>query len=306
MKDVHVSVMAEEICEWMNLRQGGVYVDCTVGAGGTTRRIIEKAGKNAFVIALDRDREAIALSRKNLEIYQSSVKLFHGNFSHIGEVIQKAGFKQVDGIVFDLGVSSWQLDQSERGFSFLQDGPLDMRMDSAQALTAEELVNHLPEKELADLIFKYGEERFSRRIARGVVQARMVNPIRTTRTLVKIIEESVPGVYRRGRLHPATRTFQALRIAVNQELDILEGALRTAVDFLRGGGRLCVISFHSLEDRIVKHTFRALAEKGHALVTILTKKPLRPSKEEVQHNSRARSAKLRVAERLNVLEEPIP
>ena len=306
MKDVHVSVMAEEICEWMNLRQGGVYVDCTVGAGGTTRRIIEKAGKNAFVIALDRDREAIALSRKNLEIYQSSVKLFHGNFSHIGEVIQKAGYKQVDGIVFDLGVSSWQLDQSERGFSFSQDGPLDMRMDSAQALTAEELVNHLPEKELADLIFKYGEERFSRRIARGVVQARMVNPIRTTRTLVKIIEESVPGVYRRGRLHPATRTFQALRIAVNQELDILEGALRTAVDFLRGGGRLCVISFHSLEDRIVKHTFRALAEKGHALVTILTKKPLRPSKEEVQHNSRARSAKLRVAERLNVLEEPIP
>jgi len=306
MKDVHVSVMAEEICEWMNLRQGGVYVDCTVGAGGTTRRIIEKAGKNAFVIALDRDREAIALSRKNLEIYQSSVKLFHGNFSHIGEVIQKAGFKQVDGIVFDLGVSSWQLDQSERGFSFSQDGPLDMRMDTTQALTAEELVNHLPEKELADLIFKYGEERFSRRIARGVVQARMVNPIRTTRTLVKIIEESVPGVYRRGRLHPATRTFQALRIAVNQELDILEGALRTAVDFLRGGGRLCVISFHSLEDRIVKHTFRALAEKGHALVTILTKKPLRPSKEEVQHNSRARSAKLRVAERLNVLEEPIP
>jgi len=306
MKDVHVSVMAEEICEWMNLRQGGVYVDCTVGAGGTTRRIIEKAGKNAFVIALDRDREAIALSRKNLEIYQSSVKLFHGNFSHIGEVIQKAGFKQVDGIVFDLGVSSWQLDQSERGFSFSQDGPLDMRMDTTQALTAEELVNHLPEKELADLIFKYGEERFSRRLARGVVQARMVNPIRTTRTLVKIIEESVPGVYRRGRLHPATRTFQALRIAVNQELDILEGALRTAVDFLRGGGRLCVISFHSLEDRIVKHTFRALAEKGHALVTILTKKPLRPSKEEVQHNSRARSAKLRVAERLNVLEEPIP
>lgn len=306
MKEAHVSVMAEEICEWMNPRPGGVYVDCTVGAGGTTRRIIEKAGNNAFVIALDRDREAIALSRKNLEVYKSSVKLFHGNFSHIGEIIQKAGFKQVDGVVFDLGVSSWQLDQSERGFSFSQDGPLDMRMDTTQTLTAEELVNHLPEKELADLIFRYGEERFSRRIARGVVQARMVNPIRTTRTLVRIIEESVPRMYRKGRLHPATRTFQALRIAVNQELDILEGALRTAVDFLKGGGRLCVISFHSLEDRIVKHTFRAMAEKGHAMVTILTKKPLRPGEEEVQHNPRARSAKLRVAERLNFLEECIP
>ena len=306
MENVHVPVMAEEVCEWMNISPHGIYVDCTVGAGGTTRKILEKSQNNATVIALDRDREAIALSRKNLEGYKSSVKLFNGNFSHLAEFIAEAGVKQVDGIVFDLGVSSWQLDQPNRGFSFTQDGPLDMRMDATQVLTAEQMVNQASEKELADLIFRYGEERFSRRIARGVVQARSVNPIRTTLALVKVIENSVPGVYRRGRLHPATRTFQALRIAVNHELDILEGALRSAVDCLKVGGRLCVISFHSLEDRIVKHTFRALAEKGKAIVSILTKRPLRPSEEEVRHNPRARSAKLRVVERLASAEGILP
>ena len=304
--NVHISVMAKEIGEWLVLRPGGVYVDGTVGGGGTTRKIIERSGNNAVVIALDRDPEAIALSRKNLECFQHSVKLFHGNFFHIGEFIEKSGFEQVDGIVFDLGVSSWQLDQPERGFSFLQDGPLDMRMDTTQSLTAEELVSHLPEKELADLIFRYGEERYSRRIARSVVLARSIGPIQTTRALVKIIEEAVPGAYRRGRLHPATRTFQALRIAVNQELDVLEGALRAAVKFLKVGGRLCVISFHSLEDRIVKHTFRAMAEKGRAIMKILTKKPLLPSEEEVRQNPRARSAKLRVIERLELSEGIMP
>ncbi len=306
MKDVHVPVMAEEVCEWMNLRPDGVYVDCTVGAGGTTRRILEKSGKNAVILALDRDREAVTLSRKNLEAYQSSVKFFHGNFSHMTEIIEKSGFKQVDGIVFDLGVSSWQIDRPDRGFSFSQDGPLDMRMDVTQPLTAEVLVNQSSEKELADLIFRYGEERFSRRIARGVVHARAVNPIQTTGALVKVIEASVPGIYRRGRLHPATRTFQALRIAVNQELDILEEALRSAVGCLKVGGRLCVISFHSLEDRIVKHTFRAMAEKGKAMVRVLTKKPLLPGQEEVRHNPRARSAKMRVVERLSLSEGALP
>ncbi|MDR4493928.1 MAG: 16S rRNA (cytosine(1402)-N(4))-methyltransferase RsmH [Nitrospirales bacterium] len=296
---MHNSVLVEEICKWIDPHPQGVYVDCTLGLGGTTRRILEIAGKNAVVIGLDRDCEAIALSKDTLKDYADSMVFCHGNFSHIEYFIKKAGFHEVDGIVFDLGVSSWQLDQPERGFSFMQDGPLDMRMDNTQRLTAEDLVNKISEQELADLIFQYGEERFSRRIARGVIRARALNPIKTTHVLVKIIEDSVPGAYRRGRLHPATRTFQALRIAVNQELDILTGALQSAVNVLKIGGRLCVVSFHSLEDRIVKHTFRAMTGKEHGMVSILTKKPLIPNEEEVRRNPRARSAKLRVVERLD-------
>ncbi|MGD9850545.1 MAG: 16S rRNA (cytosine(1402)-N(4))-methyltransferase RsmH [Nitrospirales bacterium] len=306
MKNVHNPVLVEEICQWINPHPWGVYVDCTLGLGGTTRRILDIAGNNAVVIGLDRDSEAIALSKNTLKIYGNAIRFYHGNFSHLGDFINKSGFHEVDGIVFDLGVSSWQLDQPERGFSFMQDGPLDMRMDNTQRMTAEGLVNQIPEKELADLIFQYGEERFSRRIARGVVRARTLNPIKTTRALVKVIEDSVPGVYRRGRLHPATRTFQAIRIAVNQELDILEGALQSAVNFLKVGGRLCVVSFHSLEDRIVKHTFRAMAGKEQGMVRILTKKPLLPSEAEVHRNPRARSAKLRVAERLEFQKGAMP
>jgi len=303
---VHEPVLVDEICNWINPHPQGVYVDCTLGLGGTTRRILEKAGPSAVVICLDRDCEAIALSKNSLKDYENTIFFNHGNFSHLGDFIKKSGFIEVDGIVFDLGVSSWQLDQAERGFSFMQDGPLDMRMDKTQRQTAEDLVNKIPERDLADLIFKYGEERFSRRIARGVVRARNLNPIKTTRALVKVIEESVPGAYRRGRLHPATRTFQALRIAVNQELEILEEALRSAARFLKVGGRLCVVSFHSLEDRIVKHTFRAMAGKEHRMLSILTKKPLLPGEEEVRRNPRARSAKLRVAERLEYQKGAMP
>lgn len=303
---MHNAVLVEEICQWLKPHPQGVYVDCTLGLGGTTNRILEAARNNAVVIGLDRDCEAIALSKNTLRAYEGAIRFYHGNFSHLGDFIRNAGFHEVDGIVFDLGVSSWQLDKPERGFSFMQDGPLDMRMDNTQRMTAEGLVNQIPEKELADLIFQYGEERFSRRIARAVVRARALNPIKTTGALVKVIEDSVPGVYRRGRLHPATRTFQALRIAVNQELEILEGALQNAVKFLKVGGRLCVVSFHSLEDRIVKHTFRAMAGKEHGMVSLLTKKPLRPSEEEVRRNPRARSAKLRVAERLEFQKGAMP
>lgn len=192
-----------------------------------------------------------------------------------------------------------QLDQPVRGFSFSQDGPLDMRMDQTQTLTAEELVNRLPEKELADLIFHFGEERYSRRIAKSIVRARVKCPITTTGALVKVIEEAVPPFYKWGRVHPATRTFQALRIAVNQELEILEKSLKAAIGLLNIGGRICVVSFHSLEDRIVKHTFRSMSAPNNPLLRILTKKPVVPSEEETHNNPRARSAKLRVAQRVN-------
>lgn len=205
----------------------------------------------------------------------------------------------VDGALFDLGVSSPQLDNANRGFSFQEDGPLDMRMDQSTGTTAGQLVNTLPESELADLIFQYGEERFSRRIARAIVRARERQALASTQDLTRVIKDSVPAAYRHGRIHCATRTFQALRIAVNRELDVLEPAVRDAVDMLRPGGRIAVISFHSLEDRIVKHTFRALSERPHPKVKVLTKRPDIPSEAECLANPRARSAKLRVAERLS-------
>lgn len=201
-------------------------------------------------------------------------------------------------MLFDLGVSSAQLDRPERGFSFLADGPLDMRMDQGGGPTAADLLARLSEKELADLIYRYGEERYSRRIARAIARVRVHRPLRTTGDLAAVIQGAVPPSYRRGRLHPATRTFQALRIAVNRELEVLEGALREAAAVLAPGGRLCVISFHSLEDRIAKQTFRTLSRGATACLRVLTKKPVVPSDREVRENPRARSAKLRVAERL--------
>ena len=201
-------------------------------------------------------------------------------------------------MVFDLGVSSFQLDQPERGFSFSLNGPLDMRMDQTQGVTAADLVNSLPEKELADVIFSYGEERYSRRIARAIVQARKTGLIQTTQALVAILESALPLAYKKGRLHFATRTFQALRIRVNRELDVLEPALRDSIELLKEGGRVCVVAFHSLEDRIVKHTFRSMARGAHPRIGLLTKKPVIPGEPEIRQNPRARSAKLRVVERL--------
>jgi 16S rRNA (cytosine1402-N4)-methyltransferase len=298
MNDVHIPVLVEEICFWLNPLPGGVYVDCTVGIGGTSLKILEKTGKNAHIIGLDRDCQAVALAKKTLSQYESSVNILHGNFSHIRDFVQESGYEKVDGVVFDLGVSSLQLDQAERGFSFSLSGPLDMRMDQTQKVTAADLVNHLPEKELADVIFTYGEERYSRRIARAIVQARGAGLIQTTQALVSILEGALPFAYKKGRLHFATRTFQALRIRVNRELDLLEPALRDAIDLLKDGGRVCAVAFHSLEDRIVKQTFRSLAQKEHPKVALLVKKPVIPSVLEIQQNPRARSAKLRVAERL--------
>ncbi len=299
MNNVHTSVLSEEICDWLNLRSHGIYVDCTLGAGGLSYAILNRLSGNAHILAVDRDSEAVAYAKKVLSPYQSSLTFINGNFSHISDYTKNLGFECVDGIVFDLGVSSMQLDQPGRGFSFGSEGPLDMRMDQRQGPTAADLVNSLPEPDLAQLIYSLGEERYSRRIAREIVQARKTRVFRTTQDLVSAIYLAVPSSYRHGRIHFATRTFQALRIRVNQELDLLEPALRNAIRILKVGGRMCVVAFHSLEDRIVKHTFRSLAKTIPPSVAVLTKKPITPSEQEIQSNPRARSGKLRVITRLS-------
>ncbi len=300
MKSVHVPVLAEEICHWLGPKSGGVYVDCTLGVGGTSLKILESSGSNAHILGLDRDPEALALAEKNLESFGSQVKFFNGNYSHIVEFVHQAGLEKVDGVVFDLGVSSLQLDSPERGFSFTADGPLDMRMNQTEGPTAADLIKVLPEKELADVFFEYGEERFSRRIARAIVESRKTFPMETTQALVAVIKGAVPSAYRKGRIHCATRTFQALRIRVNQELELLQPALQSSVSLLKEGGRICVVAFHSLEDRVVKHTFRAMAGKDNPSLSILTKRPLTADQEEIDQNPRSRSAKLRVAQRVAV------
>lgn len=298
-KSRHVSVFLDEITAWLVTDRSETFVDGTVGYGGHSERLLERAGDGTVLIGIDRDEEALAYSRNRLARFGSRAILLKGNFVDVRQLLRSVDIPEVDGALFDLGVSSPQLDDSNRGFSFREDGPLDMRMDQSTGMTAGELVGRLPESELADLIFQYGEERFSRRIARAIVRARERNALSSTQELTAVIKESVPVAYRHGHIHCATRTFQALRIAVNRELDVLEPAIRDAVDMLRPGGRLAVISFHSLEDRIVKHTFRSLAERPHPKVAVLTKRPQVPSEAECQANPRARSAKLRVAERLS-------
>jgi 16S rRNA (cytosine1402-N4)-methyltransferase len=295
----HIPVMSKEVLFWLIQEGGRTYLDCTVGYSGHAEKILEASGPNSRLIGLDRDAVAIAASREKLSRFGDRVLLFHGHFVDLKRHLTVSGIGQVDGILFDLGVSSPQLEEPARGFSFQGDGPLDMRMDQSMSRTAADLLNQWPEAQLADAIFQFGEERFSRRIARAIVRARERHPLATTRELVSVIEDAVPANYRHGRLHCATRTFQAIRIAVNQELDCLEPALRDAVDVLSPGGRLCVISFHSLEDRIVKHTLRALSSKDDPALVVLTKKPQVPAREESDRNPRSRSAKLRAAQRVS-------
>ena len=295
----HISVMSEEVLFWLVREDSRTYLDCTVGYSGHAEKILEASGPDSRLIGLDRDAAAIAASQKRLARFGDRVLLLHGHFMDLKQHLTVSGIGQVDGILFDLGVSSPQLEEPTRGFSFQVDGPLDMRMDQSMSGTAADLVNEWPEAQLADAIFQFGEERFSRRIARAIVRARERHPLATTRELVSVIEGSVPANYRHGRLHCATRTFQAIRIAVNQELDSLDPALRDAADVLSPGGRLCVISFHSLEDRIVKHTLRALSGKNDPALVVLTKKPQIPSREESDRNPRSRSAKLRTAQRVS-------
>jgi 16S rRNA (cytosine1402-N4)-methyltransferase len=291
--------MLKEALFWLVQENGRTYLDCTVGYSGHAEKILEVSGPESRLIGIDRDVMAIAASRKRLARFGDRVFLLHGHFVDLKRHLTFCGIGQVDGILFDLGISSPQLEEPARGFSFQGDGPLDMRMDQSMSGTAADLVNSWPEAQLADTIFQFGEERFSRRIARAIVRARKRHLLATTNELVSVIEGAVPAHYRHGRLHCATRTFQAIRIAVNHELDCLDPALRDAADVLSPGGRLCVISFHSLEDRIVKHTLRALSSKDDPALMVLTKKPQIPTKEESDRNPRSRSAKLRAAQRVS-------
>jgi 16S rRNA (cytosine1402-N4)-methyltransferase len=268
-----------------------------VGYGGHAEALLDGMASDGKLLGIDRDEEALTVCRERLSRFGERVVLIKGSFVDMPQHVRQAGISATDGVLLDLGVSSRQLDDPRRGFSFQTEGPLDMRMDQSSGETAADLVNRLSEHELADVIYRYGEERYSRRIARAIVRARAAEPLRTTQALAEVIRSAVPASYRHGRIHCATRTFQALRIAVNREIEMLEPALRNAVDVLQPGGRLAVISFHSLEDRIVKQTFRALSQVDNARLTVLTKKPQVPTEEECRVNPRARSAKLRVAER---------
>jgi 16S rRNA (cytosine1402-N4)-methyltransferase len=290
----HVPVMTAEILQFLRPEHGGLFVDCTVGLGGHARALLE-AGATRLV-GLDRDLDALARAAETLAPWRERVELVHADYRAIGDVLDERRIAVVDGTLADLGVSSMQFDAPGRGFSFQRDEPLDMRMDRSQGETAADFIARATEVELADTIFRYGEERFSRRIARALVETRRETPVTRTAQLAAIVRRSIP---RRGytRIDPATRTFQALRIWVNRELDGLDRFLEATVSRLRAGARFAIITFHSLEDRIVKHTLRAL-ERREALIRVLTKKPLTPDENEVQRNPRARSAKLRVAERM--------
>jgi 16S rRNA (cytosine1402-N4)-methyltransferase len=291
----HTPVMTAEVLEQLRPERGGLFVDCTVGLGGHARALLEAGATR--LIGLDRDLDALARARETLAPWADRVELIHADYRSIEEVLDSHHHSTVDGALADLGVSSLQFEAEGRGFSFQRDEPLDMRMDRSTGDTAADLIARAGEEELANAIFEYGEERFSRRIARALVAARRDAPVDTTGRLASIVRRAIP---RRGfaRIDPATRTFQALRIWVNRELDGLDGFLTASVRRLRATARLAVISFHSLEDRIVKHTLRALEQGGDIGIRVLTKKPIVPSDEEVRRNPRARSAKLRAAEKV--------
>lgn len=280
----HVPVLSQEVIAGLQLRSGGQYLDTTVGGGGHSALILQ-ADPTIRLTALDQDAMALQAARQRLAEFGNRVSLHHCNFADYDP-----GDQRFDGILADLGVSSAQFDWGDRGFSFRQAAPLDMRMNQQQPLTAAEIVNTWDETELANLIYTYGEERLSRRIAHRIVESR---PLQTTSQLAELIFHTVPRSYRYGRIHPATRTFQALRIAVNRELEVLEKLLQQAPHWLNPGGRLAIISFHSLEDRIVKHTLKESND-----LKVITKKPIVPTEDELSNNTRSRSAKLRIAERI--------
>ena len=284
---LHIPVMPVEALEMLAVRPDGVYLDATTGLGGHTALIAQRLA-TGMVIANDQDAESLEMARGNTAEWTERIRFHHGSFSNLPAALQAAGVLKADGLLADLGVSRYQLTDPERGFSFLNEGPLDMRMDRSTGMTAADIVNHTAEKALADLIFQLGEERRARKVARAIVRARV---LRSTRHLADVVERAVP---RTGRLHPATKTFQALRMAVNDEMGELDRLLETGPSLLKPGGRMVVISFQSIDDRKTKQRFRALASEGRALV--LTKHPLQPGDEEIARNPAARSAKLRAIE----------
>jgi 16S rRNA (cytosine1402-N4)-methyltransferase len=307
MKANHVPVLLGAVIDGLRVEPGGRYIDATVGGGGHASEILAASSPDGVLLGLDRDPAALEVADARLISYRERLRLVQGSFAYLVEIAAGRGFDRVDGILIDLGLSSLQLADADRGFSFLVDGPLDMRFDTSSSdWTAADLVNRLSSEELADILYRYGEESQSRRIARAIVEAR---PLLTTRELVDVIEQAVGR--RRGRLHSATLVFQALRIAVNEELTALERALPQAVELLAPGGRLAVIAFHSLEDRIVKRFMRRESQDcicppglpictcdHEATLKVITRKPIKPTSEEVEVNARSRSARLRIAERM--------
>ena len=306
----HVSVLLNETLDGLAIKPEGTYVDCTLGGGGHSHAIGERLSTEGMIVGLDQDVAALEAASKRLEDLSCQVKVIKTNFSNLKQALQEAGIREVDGFVFDLGVSSHQLDTAERGFSYMQDGPLDMRMNQSGALTAETIVNTYSSEELYRIIWDYGEERWAKRIVQFILEAREEEPITSTSQLVDIIKRAIPAKARQDGPHPAKRTFQALRIEVNQELQILHNAFVDAVSMLKPKGRIAVITFHSLEDRITKQTFKELAQGCtcppslpmcvcHNVPTVKAKnKAIEPSQREVEENPRARSAKLRVAVKL--------
>jgi 16S rRNA (cytosine1402-N4)-methyltransferase len=289
----HTPVMVKEVVHFLKCGPGNCYIDGTVGGGGHARAILEASSPDGRLIGIDRDPDAVLAAREALREFGSRVQILSGTFSFIGNIIKQAGVEDVDGIILDLGVSSHQIDLSSRGFAFGSEGPLDMRMDPGSPVSAADVVNGSDEEELARIIFELGQERLARRIAKRIIERRKKAPIVTTKELADVVLRSLPPNVKRGRIHPATRTFQALRIFVNDELGELERFLKVAPGILRRNGRIVVISYHSLEDRLVKQAFKKMGS-GYIIVT---KKVIMPSDDEIRKNPRARSAKLRVMER---------
>lgn len=314
MEFKHTSVLLHETIDNLKVHDGGLYVDATFGGGGHARYLLSQL-KEGTLVGFDQDEYAIKTAQGNFADFlradsQPRLELVHNNFSHLTEELEKLGHGPIDGIYYDLGVSSPQLDQAERGFSYRFDARLDMRMDQSQDFDAYQLVNQYSQKQLADVLYRYGDEKFSRQIARKIVEKRRIKPIETTFELVDIIKEAIPAAVRRTGGHPAKKSFQAIRVEVNHELDVLQASLEEAIKLLAPGGRISVITFQSLEDKIVKKTFKKYSEveipRGMPVVPegmkpalkLVTRKPITASAEELEHNNRSHSAKLRVAEKL--------
>ena len=310
MEFKHVSVLLNECIEGLKIKENGIYVDGTLGGGGHSSEILKNLSNEGLLIGIDQDKDALKAASARLQNYEN-VKYVHNNFYNIDSILNELGIEKIDGMLMDLGVSSYQLDTGDRGFSYMQDAPLDMRMNRENSLSAYDVVNNYDEEEIYRIIRDYGEEKFAKRIARFIVENREKKAIETTLELVDIIKAAIPAKARREGPHPAKRTFQAIRIEVNSELSILNKAIEDGVNRLNKGGRMAIITFHSLEDRIVKIKFKELATActcpkefpicvcgGKAKVKIISRKAIEPSKEEVDENPRSRSAKLRVIERI--------
>jgi len=308
----HTTVLLKEAVDGLNIKPDGIYVDCTLGGAGHSEYLVQQLSDKGRLICFDQDLNAIAHAKKRLQKFEDKITYVHSNFRYLKPQLDLLNIQKVDGVLYDLGVSSPQLDTPERGFSYQHDAPLDMRMDQTQELTAYHIVNEWPYEELVRIFFRYGEEHFSKQIARKIELARKKAPIETTGQLAELIKEAIPASRRRTGGHPAKRVFQAIRIAVNDELGAIEESLTDAIDLLRVGGRISVITFHSLEDRIVKTIFKEasslpelppglpiIPDEYQPVLKLITKKPIVPSKEEILANNRARSAKLRISEKIH-------